>query len=613
MAQSNEYIADGNTRLFAFRFPAFEQSDLSVSLNGTPQLTGWSALGLGGGNGGAIEFVSAPTSGQVVLIARNKIPPQVAYLVQDENLADLQDKAVARVNLGVYSTSQTDAAINTAAGAVTTSSLQKAANLSDVADVATARANLGVPAAADTYTKTQTDAAIGSAAGAVTASSLQKAANLSDVADAAQARANLGVPAAADTYTKTQTDAAIGSAAGAVTASSLQKAANLSDVADAAQARANLGVPDAADTYTKTQTDAAIGSAAGAVTASSLQKAANLSDVADAAQARANLGVPAAADTYTKTQTDAAIGSAAGAVTASSLQKAANLSDVADAAQARANLGVPAAADTDTKTQTDAAIGSAAGAVTASSLQKAANLSDVADVATARANLGVPAVSHDHPASAIVSGTIDTARLGSGTASNGTYLRGDQTWAAISTGTWSFVASSAMNNATTVDFTGLAPGYDYQMVISDYYAPYGSSLGLYLGTGASPTWHTSPNYAYANVSAWTDGSNNGGGQGGNTVGWSIPCGACQNSNASSSTGGGYAVVELYAPDTNGTYKTFSFHGFGIYGASTQYTSFSSGAGRHNVTTGPVTGLRLVSYSGNVGYGTATLYRRKRSA
>lgn len=42
------------------------------------------------------------------------------------------------------------------------------------------------------------------------------------------------------------------------------------------------------------------------------------------------------------------------------------------------------------------------------------------------------AASHDHSASAITSGTIATARLGSGSANSGTYLRGDQTWQAVS-------------------------------------------------------------------------------------------------------------------------------------------------------------------------------------
>ena len=44
------------------------------------------------------------------------------------------------------------------------------------------------------------------------------------------------------------------------------------------------------------------------------------------------------------------------------------------------------------------------------------------------------------PASAISSGTIATARLGSGTASSSTFLRGDQTYAATETNTPNFLA-----------------------------------------------------------------------------------------------------------------------------------------------------------------------------
>lgn len=51
-------------------------------------------------------------------------------------------------------------------------------------------------------------------------------------------------------------------------------------------------------------------------------------------------------------------------------------------------------------------------------------------VATEDVGTVVSAGTHTHAAADVTSGTVATARLGSGTANDSSFLRGDQTWAA---------------------------------------------------------------------------------------------------------------------------------------------------------------------------------------
>jgi len=61
------------------------------------------------------------------------------------------------------------------------------------------------------------------------------------------------------------------------------------------------------------------------------------------------------------------------------------------------------------------------------------------------ASIGAATSSHQHAASDINSGTVATARLGSGTANSTTYLRGDQTWSSIT------IADASITTAKLAD------------------------------------------------------------------------------------------------------------------------------------------------------------------
>ena len=150
---------------------------------------------------------------------------------------------------------------------------------------------------------------------------------------------------------------------------------------------------------------------------------------------------------------------------AGALLTANNLSELtATASTARTNIGLGTIS-----TQSAAAVAITGGSITGiTDLALADGGTGASTAPNARTNLGLgtaatsnigdfAATVHTHAASDIVSGTVATARLGSGTASSGNFLRGDSSWVSISGGGDMLAANNLSDLAnTTTAKTNLA-------------------------------------------------------------------------------------------------------------------------------------------------------------
>ena len=114
---------------------------------------------------------------------------------------------------------------------------------------------------------------------------------------------------------------------------------------------------------------------------------------------------------------------------------------------------------------------------------------------------GLPAINGSQVtalnASALSSGTVPTARLGSGTASGTTFLAGDSTFKTVAAGLNHLTTATASSSAS-LDFTSLITStYDVYLIMLDEIMPATNAADLYLLlSGDNGSSFSSSNYAY---------------------------------------------------------------------------------------------------------------------
>lgn len=175
--------------------------------------------------------------------------------------------------------------------------------------------------------------------------------------------------------------------------------------------------------------------------------------------------------------------------------------------------------------------------------------------------------------------------------SNGSALPTFETPAGGS-GLWSFVSSQTISTDATIDFTGLAAGYDYQYIVQELVTDTdGVFLWLRVGTGATPTWIASSSYKATSGGAGTK----------------IP--VVRTGLGTSTNEALASEITVFRPGDASDYTRIFCNSGWIDSAGQESRAYEGGSYRAATA---VTAIRFLASTGNLSTGTIREYRRSLS-
>lgn len=207
---------------------------------------------------------------------------------------------------------------------------------------------------------------------------------------------------------------------------------------------------------------------------------------------------------------------------------------------------------------------------------------------------GIPAINGSQVtalnATNLASGTVPSARLGSGTASSSTFLRGDASWQTVSGGAWTLIATAVADNDATLTITGIAvASFECYALVLSRFQPVNDQADLFIRIGAGGTPATS---GYNNQNVY-----NGTASSGDTTAIELTSSVRSSTDG---TGVGIAWIHPFLTDS-----VTAVHGQFYSPAAANIQSIFGGA---LPTSGDsIDRIQLLFDSGNMKYGRATLF------